>query len=217
MPGSRGRSIESLRREQPEEVPRPRFLVVCEGTVTEPEYFKKFSFQAENQLVDVEIEGRSEDPLYIVERAAQWKREAAEQAEVAGNPYKSYDHVWCVFDVDEHERFNEAVELAEEEDILLAVSNPCFELWALLHFEFVGGAGECGRFRELLSQHVQIDGREIPFDPLWDRYEDALENSRRLWRERVRAGRRGGNPSTRVFALTEHIRRYGRKLFLRHR
>src|SRR6185436_2146803 len=49
-----------------------------------------------------------------------------------------YDEVWCVTDVDHYERdggkVTAAVALAGD-DIKLAVSNPCFELWLLLHHE----------------------------------------------------------------------------------
>ena len=44
---------------------------------------------------------------------------------------------WCVFDVEaprQHERLLEAVQMAQDNDIGVAVSNPCFELWLLLHF-----------------------------------------------------------------------------------
>jgi hypothetical protein len=39
-----------------------------------------------------------------------------------------------VFDVDEHPKLREAIELADAAGIKLAISNPCIELWFLLHF-----------------------------------------------------------------------------------
>jgi hypothetical protein len=45
------------------------------------------------------------------------------------------DEVWCVFDVDEHPKLAEARDQANANGIQLAVSNPCFELWLLLHFQ----------------------------------------------------------------------------------
>jgi len=48
------------------------------------------------------------------------------------------DEFWCVFDVEwplNHPSLKEAIERARKNDIRLAVSNPCFELWLILHFQ----------------------------------------------------------------------------------
>ena len=44
----------------------------------------------------------------------------------------SFDDVWCVVDVDEFD-LEPTVRLAARENISLAVSDPCFETWLLLH------------------------------------------------------------------------------------
>ena len=50
-----------------------------------------------------------------------------------------YDQVWCVFDKDSfpNQNFNRAVELAKNENFGIAYSNESFELWCILHFEFL--------------------------------------------------------------------------------
>ncbi len=51
------------------------------------------------------------------------------------------DEFWCVFDVEwprNHPGLKEAVQQARRSDIQLAVSNPCFELWLILHFQDQG-------------------------------------------------------------------------------
>jgi len=40
-----------------------------------------------------------------------------------------------VFDVGEHPKLPEALDLARRHEIAVAISNPCIELWFLLHFE----------------------------------------------------------------------------------
>jgi hypothetical protein len=48
------------------------------------------------------------------------------------------DECWCVFDVEwpkNHPNLAQALQLAKDHGIRLAVSNPCFELWLILHFE----------------------------------------------------------------------------------
>ena len=44
-----------------------------------------------------------------------------------------YDEIWCVFDIDEHPNVPQAVEEARQVGVEVAVSNPCFELWLVLH------------------------------------------------------------------------------------
>lgn len=47
----------------------------------------------------------------------------------------AYDDVWCLFDVETppHGSLKPALSLASKNKISCAVSNPCFELWLLLH------------------------------------------------------------------------------------
>lgn len=48
------------------------------------------------------------------------------------------DEIWCVFDVESpksHPNLLNAIALAKKNGINLAISNPCFELWLILHFE----------------------------------------------------------------------------------
>ena len=42
---------------------------------------------------------------------------------------------WCVIDVDQHANLVPAVEKAIANGISVAVSNPCVELWFILHFQ----------------------------------------------------------------------------------
>ena len=48
------------------------------------------------------------------------------------------DEFWCVFDVEwprNHPGLKEAMEQARQNNVEVAVSNPCFELWLILHFQ----------------------------------------------------------------------------------
>ena len=46
-----------------------------------------------------------------------------------------FDFVWCVFDSDDHPGIPAAKQQARDNGINLAISNPCFEIWILLHFQ----------------------------------------------------------------------------------
>jgi hypothetical protein len=66
-------------------------------------------------------------PLTLVKRAVDRKRCDDE-----------VDECWCLFDVEwpkNHPNLAQAIELARAHGISLAISNPCFELWLILHLE----------------------------------------------------------------------------------
>jgi hypothetical protein len=68
---------------------------------------------------------------------------ALEACQEAANPEAEIDEVWCVFDVEwpkndpdvQKKALKEAVEEARKGGVKLAISNPCFELWLILHFQ----------------------------------------------------------------------------------
>jgi hypothetical protein len=106
-----------------------RPLIVCEGQVTEPDYFRRFERWARNNTVQVRIHDRHGVPLTLVRWAADLKRAAESAARKEGDSFVAFDEVWCVFDVDDHPNLNDTRQLARARGIDLAVSNPCFELW----------------------------------------------------------------------------------------
>ncbi len=74
-----------------------------------------------------------------------------------------YDAVWCVVDVDEFD-VEAAWTLAQANAVELAVSEPCFELWLLLHFAdhkaYIGnGKAAC----TLLAKHVSGYDKKLDF------------------------------------------------------
>jgi hypothetical protein len=63
--------------------------------------------------------------------ASERKRDIREEKRGRGEAFHQY---WCIFDVDEHPKIPEALELARMNDINIALSSPCLELWFLIHF-----------------------------------------------------------------------------------
>ena len=114
---------------------RVRVLIVCEGEKTEPNYFGAIEKKLPKGLIELKISGLGDNTINVVESAIAVR----DNADNKGN---SYDYVWTVFDRDSFlpERFNEAVFLANRENIKCAYSNEAFELWYLLHFEFYNTA-----------------------------------------------------------------------------
>ena len=113
----------SQRRRQGNREPADRILIVCGGVVTEPGYFEGLRRFHRNPAIKVVIKKKPVDPANLVQYAVTLRDNEAD----------SFDDVWCVVDVDEFDLVP-AVRLATRNNISLAVSNPCFETWLLLHF-----------------------------------------------------------------------------------
>ena len=83
------RNRDDLQRRRPRRQPKPRFLIVCEGTVTEPRYFKDVQY-TERSLIDLQIEAGG-TPKTLVERAAGLKREANGKARKLKDANQKYE------------------------------------------------------------------------------------------------------------------------------
>jgi hypothetical protein len=126
---------ESLKRRAPKLKQRDRFLVYAEGDVTESIYLRGVHQDLGRHGPHLEIGTTHGEPLGLVNAAI--KHQARE--EQAGD---GFDQVWCVFDVESptpHASFNEAVALAKRNKINCGITNPCFELWLILHFKMQRG------------------------------------------------------------------------------
>ncbi len=110
----------------------PKIWVISHTQRAEIEYFQGFkNFLATPLLVPKKIVCIR--PQQLVKLALDWKN-AENISEADG------DQVWCIFDVDnfykdDPEGLSKAIKLAHENNIKIAYTNECFELWVLLHFE----------------------------------------------------------------------------------
>lgn len=210
MPRRRRNDDRTLARRAPTRAPLPLLLVVCEGEVTEPQYLRGFGRAQGANTVRLHVEAPGGDPRALVRRAIELRDEAASRATRERDDNLAYDEVWCVFDVDDHARLPEARELAERSDIGLAVSNPCFELWLILHFRDHGAHLTSKQAATLLGKHVRDYHKHVRYEELSNGYADAVERAATLERRHSEAGTEGGNPSTGVHRLTERIVKLGK-------
>lgn len=195
----------SIKRRRPYRQPKTRILIVCEGRVTERQYFKAFQHQVRNSRVHVEVSKETGVPLTVVECAVRLRDEAASEAKRQRDENLLWDQVWGVFDVDEHPNLDKALELAQSEGILLAVSNPSFELWALLHFQDQRAFASRQQVRASLKTYLADYEKSLDFDAMHPHYADALRRAQELDHDADVHGASGRNPSTGVHRLTQTI------------
>lgn len=116
-----------------------------------------------------------------------------------------------MFDVDQHQRLKDARGEAARSNVQLAVSNPCFELWLLLHFSDQAAHLSARQARDRLRKHIPGYGKHIRFDDVSAGYADAVRRAQALEVRHAAAGAHGANPSTDVHRLTERIREFGKE------
>ena len=201
------RKDEELRRRPPTRSPRTRILVVCEGEITEPAYFKAFQRHARNPLLHVEPYGPAGVPLSVVTKAIEMRNDAARRARDERDESLKWDEVWVVHDRDDHPNVARAHALARKEKTEVALSNPSFELWALLHFEDHRREVHRDKVRAALKKHLPRYKKELEFEAVHRGYAEAVERARALDLAAQRDGAAARNPTTGVYRLTERIRR----------
>jgi hypothetical protein len=127
------RQFESLGRKVENRNPKKKITIYSEGKNTETDYFKEMGRKFRNTVVDIEIIGGAGVPLTIAEKAVE-----AALSTRRGKRRQSYaknDEFWAVFDRDQHPNVPEAISHCKNADINVAFSNPCFEVWLILHFQ----------------------------------------------------------------------------------
>ncbi|MFE9169895.1 RloB family protein [Streptomyces kebangsaanensis] len=186
----------TLRRRPAHREPLPPILVVCGAKNTEPAYLRGLLASVDNRAVDVKIRICAQDPVSVV-------RHTATERDKAGD---HYHRAWCVLDVDEFAHLNEALRLAEAENVEVALSNPCFELWLLLHHRahHAPVAGYQQAKRHLVTHHPGYSkaAREFDFGHYRARWPDAVEHARKLAKPGEEAK---VNPSSGMWRLIQEI------------
>jgi hypothetical protein len=151
-------------------------VVFCEGEASEPDYInalKRLPNVRGNTSINIEVATECGVPLTLVRQAIDRARD------------DEVDECWCVFDVEwpqQHPNLATAIRLAEENGIRLAISNPCFELWLILHFEdqtaFLNTDGAEKRSRKLDGR----PGKRIASDKYMPHRHAAAERALKLAR-----------------------------------
>ncbi len=109
--------------------------VFTEGEKTEVDYIKywKRIYHDRTNLIIEDGKAAHWVPFTLVNKAIKDKKQSGR--EVKSTNINGAIEYWCVFDVNTHPNLREAVQIAEANDIRVAVSNPCIELWFILHFQ----------------------------------------------------------------------------------
>ncbi|BAZ04940.1 RloB family protein [Calothrix sp. NIES-3974] len=178
---------------------RQRFLIVCEGEKTEPNYFR--SFRVPKNVAEIDVKGLGKNPSKLVNFAKEL------------NQQEEYDQVWCVFDRDSWtpEDFNNAINNAENQGFQVAYSNEAFELWYVLHFEFINtGIPRSDYLKKLglLLNRGYKKNSETIYDELLDQQSTAIRNATNLLNQYDPHIPAQDNPCTTVHLLVQELNKF---------
>ncbi len=185
---------------------RRQILVFTEGEKTEGGYLLPWRREYRDRVL-ITIDPFHGVPLSLVDKAAETKR--AEMRDQKRGRGRAHDEIWCMFDIDAHPNVPDAIQKAKANGIGLAISNPCVELWFILHFEdqtaYVNRHVAQSRSSELLGCGKSLS--RAAMDRLHDSYEDARRRAHSLDAKHDGDGSpAGSNPSSSIWALIESIR-----------
>lgn len=122
----------------------------------------------------------------------------------ARQEHTTYDAIWCVFDRDQHECFERAIDSCRHGGWRVAPSVPSFEIWILLHLHFkTAPFTTSDKAVEALEKHIPgYDEVNVDWARLLPLRKTAKQGARRIL-EQDTSGTPYPNPSTCVHELVE--------------
>lgn len=188
------------------------YLIVCEGERTEPNYFESLKKELPVGLVSIKIEGTGRNTTSLVRHTIS----------LANQSTRKFDKVWAVFDKDSFpdRNFNNAITIANANNIKCAWSNEAFELWFLLHFQYVNHAMSRTDYkafleREIIKRSNKEEYRYAKNDPNTFNIlkEYGNQNQAIIWAKKLKRIYKdqrfaAHNPCTMVYELIEDLLNY---------
>lgn len=185
-------------------------VIACEGAETEPAYFEEVKARLHAPGLHVEVLQREDRENSSPERV----RRMLDDFEIRWR-LREGDTLWLLVDRDPQSwkpaMISEVAAACLQKDYRFTLSNPCFEVWLLLHFEDVSAQPEQRR-GELFANEDHLLKREVGryrhdnsdmLDVLGPAVAEAIQRGRTLdvnpdhrWPDAL---------GTRVYLLVEHL------------
>jgi hypothetical protein len=183
----------------------PTILIVCEGKKTEKIYFENFKKRGKGLIVKI-AKNEKTNPVGIVEHA---KTLITTEYNIDA---RFGDQVWCVFDADSNtdQEIQKAKKLAGK-NINVCLSNPSFEIWYLLHFEYLEHPINNPDLIKRLNQFISgYEKNKCCYRQILDNQGRAIDYAKQLSSFHLNQGRelhcQQSNPLTEVYKLIEIIK-----------
>ena len=192
-----------LRRAKPKRKPKPLVVLFCEGEITEPTYLACINRHWGNHVA-LDFRECGTDPKGIVNAAVKVKKHSKRLKK--SDPNEEIEAIWCVFDRDQHLLVPEALQQADANDIPVAFSDPCFELWLLLHFQDQTAHLERAEASRLCKLYMPDYRKQPDMELLLPLLPEAERRAAALCNRQDTAEMNRSNPWTEVHRLIESMR-----------
>lgn len=197
--------------------PKVEIVIACEGRNTEPSYLKDCIDEYGAGLVRLRVIQEYGVPLTVVKAAVEEREKLIFKRRRSASSFDACFRVWAVFDRDEHPGVPEALQLAAENGIDVAFSNPCFELWPLLHLEDYGAQDHRhalqARLEDKMPKYNHENGALIDFPLIKNNFALAYSRADKHRMARLAEGEQYGSPFTSVGDLVKKIIENGKCAF----
>jgi hypothetical protein len=146
----------SSERKQGTRDQKVKFLIVCEGEKTEPNYFRAF-IERLSEVKEIKVTGCGCSTCQLIIEAKKLREKLERERMVP------FDRVWLVFDKDDFKDFNKAIADAKKEGMNCAWSNQAFELWYVLHFQYLDTGVDRKQYIEMIEDKVRKASKSKTF------------------------------------------------------
>lgn len=185
--------------------------IFTEGERTEPIYFESKKKEIRRNDVKIEIKGKGYNTTSLVDFTLDFIKKE--------NIDLRMDECWVVFDKDDFNKdFDNAINKAEKNGLEVAYSNEAFELWFLLHFNFMSSAIGRKDYNRKLTENFRklTEDKKYKYDKVESVYplikiiknkeSDAIRNAKKLLEQHKKEKSfLKKNPSTTVYLLVEKL------------
>lgn len=180
-------------------------LIISEGRETEPNYFRKFKCRNKGVQIKTPRNSRT-DPISLI-------RFAEKKGKEYSIKYENGDRIYCIYDVNGNsdEQLEKAEEIASRKGMNVCLSNPCFELWFLLHYTYYNSFCCCSDLLNKLKTYIPNYEKNMKnmYAVLEEKQCDALDRAKRLAEYHAKSGNRSSirktNPLTSVHEVVDYI------------
>ena len=182
-------------------------LVAFEGkNKTENNYFSNYRLRDKDYIIKL-VPGNETDPINLVNKTIIKVKEL-------GLNLEENDRAYCIFDTDLDERKNmqiiKARKLAKKYHIIMITSNPCIELWFLLHFEYTTAwLSNNDVINKLKKYYPKYEKNINIFPEIKDKVFEAIKNAKKLESFQLDNNKIIGivdaNPSTEMYKIVEEL------------
>jgi len=134
--------------------PHKKIIIAMEGNKTEPDYFNKLKIEYKKSKLIIPLDrlNTNSDPKHVINQLNDYKKD---------NDIDVLDELWLIIDTENpdnrsQELLSEIADECETKNYRLGMSNPCFEIWLILHYEDSDSISKTAKCGELKTKWKEI-------------------------------------------------------------